>query len=357
MAKHFGCVRYIYNHFLVARNEYYKQHGKGSNYTLDCRELTKMKKREEVKWLNEVNAQSLQFALKSLDSAFNLFFRKINHFPSFKNRHDKQSFRIPQGLKFLNNGKLSIPKFREGIKIKLHRPVRGRIINASIVRNNSGQFFIFIVTDREVSKYKERAESVGIDLGIKNFCVLSTGEKIAPPKAFYKYKKELIKQQKKFDKSTTEKEKLKYLNRIRKIYRKATNIRQDFLHKLANKLVSENQTILVEDLNVPEIQKNKIVARNMQDCSWGTFLMYLEYKCGWRGRNFVKINKWYPSSKTCHKCGFIKSDLTLDDREWDCILCGSHHDRDINAALNIQAVGLHSMQKSLVDLSKKPTAL
>lgn len=341
LSKHFGCSRFVYNYFLNRRNEIYQQTKKGSTYVKDCLELTKVKK--EFEWLSEVNSQSLQAGLKNLDSAYKHFFAKRHNFPKFKSRKSKQSYKIPQSIK-IDNDKTYLPKFREGIKTIFHREVQGRIISGHVTRNKSGQYFISLLTDYNKPKPKGRKSKskIGIDLGIKTFVTTSSGIKFEMPKVYRKFKNQIAKYQRRLSNSHNKRDQ----KVLCLLYRKCSNIREDFLHKLTLQLVRENQTIIVEDLSVKEILSNKFIADDMQDCPFGQFITILQYKCDLYNRQFIKINKWYPSSKTCNHCGNINTELQLSQREWQCPSCKKILDRDLNAAKNILTVGLHGLTKA-----------
>ena len=339
LAKHFGCNRYVYNHFLNERKEQYQADKKSDNYYKQAVSLTKLKKEEGTEWLKEVNSQSLQFALKSLDTAFTNFFRGNAKFPRFKSRRHKNSFTIPQFGR-IDDGKLNIPKFKDGIKIKMHRELKGKIGKMSITLTPSGKYFVSIFTEQEVEQFQKTDKVVGIDLGIKDFVITSDNKKFKNNRYTKQYSRKLKKAQQHLSRKQKgsngfEKQKLK----VAKIHERIANSRLDTLHKVSCELVKNNGLIAIEDLNVKGMIKNRKLSKHIADASWGNFVNLLQYKCDWYGRELVKINRFYPSSKTCNECGWINQDLNLSIREWTC-KNGHKLDRDHNASLNILKEGL-----------------
>jgi putative transposase len=344
--KHFGCVRYVYNHFLNERKEQYQENNKSDNYYKQAATLTELKKKEETVWLKEVNSQSLQFALRCLDTAYLNFFRGKAMFPRFKSKKNKNTFTVPQ-FTALEENKLYVPKFKEGIKINIHREVKGEIGKCTFSKTPTGKYFVSILSEEQYQPKEKTGAVCGIDLGLKDFAITSDGIKFKNNKHTKQYEKKLAKAQKHLSRKT--KGSASFEKQRRKtalIHEKITNSRMDNLHKISHKLVSDYDIIALEDLNVKGMVKNHKLAKHISDASWGTFVRLLEYKADWNDKQIVKINRWYPSSKTCHKCGWIKQDLTLSIREWICPSCGTHHDRDINAAKNILKEGLKIITSS-----------
>jgi putative transposase len=339
LARHFGHSRFVYNYFLNQRKEQYQSDKKSDNYYKQAANLTKLKKEEGTEWLKEVNSQTLQFALKSLDSAYTNFFRGNAMFPRFKSRRNKNSFTVPQFGR-IDDGKLNIPKFKEGIKIKMHRELKGKIGKMSITRTPTGKYFVSIFTEQEIKQLPKTDKALGIDLGLKDFVITSDNKKFKNNRYTKQYARELKKAQQHLSRKQKgsngfEKQKLK----VAKIHEKIANSRLDTLHKVSYKLVRDNQLIAIEDLNVKGMIKNRKLSKHIADASWGNFVNLLQYKADWYGREVVKINRWYPSSKTCNECGWIYQDLNLSDREWTC-KNGHVLDRDENAAKNILKEGL-----------------
>lgn len=339
LARHFGHSRFVYNYFLNQRKEQYLECKKSDNYYVQAASLTKLKKQEGTKWLKEVNSQTLQFALKSLDSAYTNFFRGNAKFPRFKSRKSKNSFTVPQSGKIVD-GKLNIPKFKDGIKIKLHREVLGAIGKMSITRTSSGKYFVSIFTEQKVEQMPSNTKAIGCDLGIKDFVITSDNKKFKNNRYTKKYAKKLKKAQQHLSRKQKgsngfEKQRLK----VAKIHEKIASCRLDTLHKVSYELVRDNGLIVIEDLNVKGMIKNRKLSKHIADASWGNFVNLLQYKCDWYGRELVKVNRFFPSSKTCNVCGWINQDLKLSDREWTC-KNGHKLDRDLNASQNILKEGL-----------------
>ena len=340
LVQDFGCQRFIYNYFLNKRNERYKNN-EFSNYNKDCIALTYLKC--EYEWLKKSNSQSLQRTLKNLDTAFTRFFNKKARFPKFKSRKSKQSICIPQKTKIINK-KLYIPKFKEGIKIKQHRPIEGTIVNSTISKKPCDHYYVCITVEREIKKYKPNKIAVGIDLGIKDLATLSNGTRyknIKPYRSLENRLSRLQRQHSKKIKGSNNRDKARI--KLARLHERISNIRNNHLHQITHKIVSENQTIVLEDLNVRGMIKNKKLAKSIADVSFCEFARQIHYKSEWYGRTVVFVDRWYPSSKACNKCNFINQNLSLNDREWDCPRCNSHLDRDFNAALNIKQEGLKTV--------------
>ena len=340
--KHIGASRFLYNLALETKQMAYV----GNKHNISCFELhsqlTDLK--EELPWLKELNSQSLQQAITNLDKAYTAFFKGQNSFPKFKKKTNGGSFNIPQRV-MVENGKLIIPKFtkKNGIDIVLHRPLKGEIRQATISKTPTGKYFVSILCEtggqnKPKNKVKEET-TIGIDLGIKDFAITSNGEVFENPKHLRKAQDKLKYVQSKYSKNKGKKTKQK----LAKLHEKISNKRKDFLHKVSTKLIRENQTICLENLNVSGMIKNHNLAQAINDVSWSTFVTMLEYKAEWYGTNILKIGRFEPSSKTCSNCGYINKELTLKDRTWTCVKCNTTHDRDINAAINIKNFSLRNI--------------
>ena len=335
----FGCSRFVWNYFLDLNNKIYLEakekdlKKKHLNYYDCANQLTDLKKKNE--WLKEANSQSLQQTLKDLDTSYNRFFKKQSGFPNFKSKKNRQSFRIPQFFE-LNENQISFPKFKEGIKTIVHREIKGNIKYAIISKTKTEKYFVSITTDYEVKKKRTSNNSIGIDLGIKDFAVSSDGKK---------YNLELKRNDSKIKflhrklskKKNGSNNKKKARLQLALQYEKAENRKQDFQHKLSDKLCKENKLIAIEDLNIKGMVKNHCLAKSISNQSWYSFITKLEYKSERYSGKIEKTNRFYPSSKTCSNCGYINQDLTLKNREWTCKECGVKHDRDILASQNILA--------------------
>lgn len=360
LSKHFGCIRFVYNLFLDRRTKFYleakeKQLAKKTLTYVDmAKELTQIKSKEETEWLNECNAQSLQHALKHLDGAYNRFFKKLAKFPRFKSKKNKQSFRVPQFVS-IENGRIYFPKFKEGIKIDQHREIEGTIENATITRNVAGQYYACIGTTRNIEKKPKTDKTIGIDLGIKSLVVCSDGQRFENIKPIKQLEKLVRIRQKAVSRTKKNSNgRMKARLKLGKLQVKVANIRNDHLHKISHKLVSENQTLVIEDLSVKNMMGNHRLAKSIGDCSWSELVRQITYKAGWYGRKVIKIDRYFPSSKTCSKCGYINDGLTLDQREWECPRCSSLLDRDFNASQNILRQGLNSLMVGTTKLVACP---
>lgn len=341
LAKHFGCARFVFNRFLKERQEEYLNNGNSLNYYDNAKSLTELK--NELIWLKEVNSQSMQAALRNLDIAYNRFFKKIAKFPRFKKKFDKQSFHIPQFLT-IENGKLSIPKFKKGIKIVIHRKMEGKILNGTITRSSAGKYHISITCEVEHQGLEKTNSSVGIDTGIKDLAILSDGKKYENIKCLKTSLRKLKYEQRQLSKKAKgsgqrNKQKIK----LALIHEKVANQRKDHLHKVSTDIIKNHDVICVEDLNVKGMIKNRKLSQALSDVSLGMFYDMLLYKASWNDKTIIKIDRFFPSSKMCSNCNWIKEDLTLKDRKWTCVCCGIIHDRDINASKNILLQGLNEL--------------
>lgn len=347
LQRFFGCCRYIYNWGLNKRTSAYKENGTKVSYAELARELTTLKKTEECIWLNEAPNESLQQSLRCLDNAFTNFFRKNGKYPRFKSKkHTKDSVKFIQSVHFdFENWKVKLPKLG-WIKLCKNKTFEQNTCKqgtCTVSRDHCGTYWCVITVDdlqpkpTKVKLVKENA--VGIDLGIKDYAILSDGTKFTNPKHLEKAQRKLAWLQRDFartkkDSKNHEKMRIK----VAKCYRSITNQRNDFLHKLSAHLVKNYDVICLEDLNVKGMEQNHHLARAIQGAAWSEFVRQLEYKSEWNGKNVLFIGRFEPSSKLCHKCGYINKGLTLNDREWICPQCGEHLDRDINAAINIREI-------------------
>ena len=346
--KYFGCVRFVYNRFLFKRKKQYQETGKSDSYYVQAKALTLLKKDEDYSWLKEVNSQVLQCSLRHLESAYTNFFQGRANFPVFKKKKSKNSFTVPQNVNF-ENGKLYIPKFKNGIKVVEHRPLQGKILFATISKTPTNKYFVSITVKQDYNSKNPTNQEVGIDLGIKDLVITSNGDKYKNYKFTQKYAKKLKQAQQHLSR------KIKGSNRFEKqrlkvalIHEKIANCRSDVLHKISHKLVMQNDIVYLENLNIKGLSRSNL-AKNINDCSWGELTRQLHYKGDWDDTHIHEINRFYPSSKTCHSCGHIMDKMPLDIRKWICPNCKIEHDRDVNAAINILLEGKREISVGTTD--------
>lgn len=364
MHKHMGAARWLYNWGLSRKIETWKAEQKTLNrYDLQ-KELPGMKASDSpTNWLKEVNSQSLQSSLIHLDEAYSKFFKKTAGFPAFKSkRKSKQSFEVPQNLIVdFDHGRIEIPKFKYPIKARFHRKFVGQIRTCTIKRTPTNKYFVSILVEDGVAipikQEPNFKESIGIDVGIKSFAVTSEGEEFENPRHFVKSQEKLARLQRSFSRKLKisghkkgqpiGKNAEKVKQEIALLHEKIANQRKDFLHKLSTRLIRENQSVCVEDLNVKGMMANRKLAKHVGDLGLGMFYSFLRYKAEWAGKHVMECGRWDASSKTCSKCGWHYKDLTLGERTWTCGACGTAHDRDVNAALNIKDMAFQRYTSSL----------
>ena len=340
LSKHFGCSRFIYNYFLGLRNNNYLKDKKSTNFYECCNILTGLKKDINYVWLKDVNSQSLQYALRNLDTAYNSFFQKKSKFPKFKKKSSRQSFCVPQAFKIKDN-KLFIPKFKQGIAIKIHQKVLGEIKHVTVSMTPTGKYFASFTCEQEYVQYEPTGSSVGVDVGIKDLAILSNGKKYKNVRSLKQRLKKLKFKQRQVSKKIKGSNcRKKAIKQLALVHEKIANVRKDHLHKVTTDIIKNHDVICVETLAVINMMKNHKLAQALSDVAIGEFFSMLEYKAEWNDKTIIKIDRWYPSSKMCSKCTWINQNLTLKDRTWTCRECGTIHDRDINAACNILTQGM-----------------
>lgn len=343
--KSFGCVRFVYNWALNQRIEAYQKDGTRISWVDSCKRLTKLKKQEETKWLCEVANQSLQSSIRNMDSAFTRFFREKKGFPKFKSKkHCKKSFQFVDQVRIdFETHRVKLPKIGK-VKFGKNRTFDGKIGTCTVSKTPTGKYYISILVDDGIPMLEKAPitteTAVGIDVGIKDFAVLSNGQVFANPKFYEKDEKRLKVLQRRLSrkqKGSNRRERVRLA--VAKQHEKIRSHRENFIHQVTSRIVRENQTVIIEDLNVEGLLKNHNLAKHIASASWSEFFRQLQYKCDWYGKNLIRIGRFEPSSKMC-LCGYINKDLTLKDREWDCPQCGRHNDRDLLAAMNIKRFGL-----------------
>ncbi|MTJ08528.1 RNA-guided endonuclease TnpB family protein [Anabaena sp. UHCC 0253] len=356
LAQTFGCARWWWNYALNKSIETYKETGKGLSRAALNAFLPTLKKSEDTIWLADCYSQILQATTLNLTTAYKNFFDKRAGFPKFKSKHGKQSIQYPQNVKVVD-GNIKLPGNIGIVKAKIHRPVEGKIKTVTISKTPSGKYLASILTEVDgVSTPLNTSENpnisegkiYGIDLGLKHFSVVTDGEKVSfydHPKHLAKHEKNLKRKQKKLArKQKGSKSRNRYRKVVAKVYERVSNSRQDFLHKLSYKLVSDSQAVIVENLHVKGMVRNHNLAKSISDAGWGTFTNFLAYKLERKGGKLIEIDRWFPSSKLCSNCFYQIGDMPLDVREWTCPHCGTHHNRDGNAAINIRAEGIRMLK-------------
>lgn len=345
LRKTMGCSRFVYNHFLALKINEWSENKKSISYNETSGILTILKKEENTSWLAEVPSVTLQQSLQNLNDAYNKFFIGLKNnkkvgFPRFKKRNNGNSIRFTKGTIKYKDNKIFIPKMKTHLRIRWDRQLPTNEINSiTISLTRSGKWYVSILVDDPNDYTLPLCNKVlGIDLGIETFATLSTGEKVKMPDLKPHYTK-LKKLQKKHSRKKGTQNKNKARIKVARQCEKIANIRENFHHKLSTQLIHENQVVVMEDLNVSGMIKNRKLARAISQQGWSKFIVIIKYKATLYGRHFIQADRFYPSSKTCSSCGTIQSSLPLNIREWTCDICGSHHDRDINAAKNLMALG------------------
>lgn len=338
IAKTFGCCRFVYNYFLAERIKLYKEEGKTLSAFDTIKLLTPLK--QELEWLKEPDKCSLQNVLKNLDSAYKLFF-KGRGYPRFKTKRDNHnSYTTNQNIKIFDKH-IQLPKLGK-VKVRGKYDIQGRIVSATVSQEPSGKYYVSLCCEVEIEQSPKTNQSIGLDLGLKDFAILSNGVKIPNLKYLAKSEKRLAKLQRELSrkpKGSSNRNKARI--KVARCYEKITNQRKDFLHKLSTQLVRDYDNICIEDLNVAGMVKNHNLARSISDASWSEFVRQLTYKCEWYGKQLIKVDRFYPSSQLCNNCGYKnKAVKDLKIRYWTCPECGNEVDRDINASKNILIEGL-----------------
>lgn len=344
LSRTFGCVRKVYNLALAARTKAWTRQQR-VNYHQTSAMLTAWKKTEELAYLNEVSSVPLQQALRHLQTAFTNFFGKRAKYPRFKSRKkSRKSAEYTTSAFRFKGGRLTLAKMAEPLKIVWSRPLPEGASPSTVTvsKDAAGRWYVSLLCeDPSVHPLPPTHAAVGVDVGLDRLLTLSTGEKISNPRHERRDRARLATAQQQLARKAKGEgaNRAKARRKVAKVYARITDRRRDHLHKLTTRLVRENQTIVIEDLAVRNMVKNGSLARAISDAAWSEFRSMLEYKAQWYGRAVIAIDRWFPSSKRCSACGRLRDTMPLNVRAWTCD-CGTTHDRDVNAAKNLLAVGL-----------------
>jgi putative transposase len=353
----FGAVRFVYNKSLWIIKHQYKNNGKRLYAKKDIKPLlSKAKKSRKYNWIKEYDSIALQQSCINLNKAFSSFFKKQSGYPNFKKKHSKQSSYHCTSIKYGDNW-IKIPKLNSTIKAKIHRPLTGQLKSITLSKTNTNKYYASILIDTpDICKAPSASinanKVIGVDVGIKSLLNYSTGDKLDNPKYLLQAEQNLRRKQKSLSrkvKGSNSRAKARLL--LAKCHERVAFCRHDFQHKLTKTLVDKNQAIIVETLKVKNMMKNHKLAKHIADASWHKLTEKLEYKAKQSGKRLVKIDQWFASSKTCSCCSFKKDKLSLSVRSWDCPECNTHHDRDINAAINIKKQGILKLKAEGLSVS------
>jgi putative transposase len=355
LARTFGCARYVWNWGLETRTTTWQQDKKPLNYHTTARLLTDLKTQRGLSFLGEVSSVVLQQTLRNLDVAFTNFFEKRAGYPSFKSRKSRQSVRYATNAFTRKEDQITLAKQDEPLNISWSRPLPqdAKLLSVTISRDSAARYFISILVETEIKPLKKVKAEVGIDVGIKTLATTSEGEKLENPQPLVCREKRLKKLQRCLSrkvKGSNNRSKAKL--KLAKLHATVRDTRRDAIQKFTTKIIRENQAIFVEGLNVAAMMQNHCLAKHIGDAAFAEIFRELEYKAGWYGRTYLAIDRFFPSSKLCSNCGHLLTALSLSVREWDCLKCQAHHDRDANAAKNIKAAGLYLLKTMGSDAPK-----
>lgn len=344
LAQTFGCARFVYNSILRWRTDAYYERQEKIGYLQANARLTALKKEPQFAWLNDVSSVPLQQALRHQQAAFANFFAGRAKYPTFKSKRHKQAATLTDAAFKYRDGKLYMAKSRLPLDVRWSRPLPSAPSTVTLSRDAAGRYFVSCLCESEPVSLPITAKTVGIDVGLTDLFVTDTGFRAGNPRHTAKYAKRLALLQRRLSrKQKGSKNRAKARLKVARLHAKIADCRMDNLHKLSRRLINENQVVCAESLNVKNMIRNPKLAKAIADAGWGEFVRQLEYKGEWAGRSVVAIDQFFPSSKRCSGCGYILPRLALNVRSWVCPECGADHDRDVNAAKNIKAVGLTAL--------------
>jgi len=342
LARTFGAARFVYNWALSMRTDAFYERGERISYVRMSAALTALKQSEGYEWMNEISSVPMQQALRHLDTAYKNFFAGRAKYPTFHKKHGTQAAEYTTSAFRFRDGSLTLAKMDAPLKIRWSRPLPPdvKVTTVTVSMDSAGRYFVSLRFTHDIPPMRAASGAVGIDAGITSLVTLSTGEKVHNPRHTARDARKLARAQKKLSRCQRgSKRREKQRKCVARIHTRVADRRRDHLHKLTTRLIRENQTIVVESLAVKNMVRNHSLARHISDAAWGELVRQLRYKAEWYGRNLVEIDRWYPSSKRCSDCGHVVASLPLDVRSWACPECGVVHDRDVNAAINLLAVG------------------
>ena len=339
LARSFGCARFVYNNTLKFRTDAYYNDGKSVSHSMAEKRLVSLK--AEFPFLSNISSVTLQQILRDQHAAFKNFWEGRAKYPKFKKKHARRSIRLTKSAFSMKNAQLYIAKSKTPLNIRWSRPLSSEPSSITISKDRAERYFVSMLCEFEAKPMPISKKTVGIDLGLTDLFITSDGKKSNNSRHTKRYEPKLAylqQQLAKKKKGSKNRDKLRL--KIARLHAKMADCRMDTTHKVSRTLINENQVVCVESLNVKGMVKNPKLAKHIADANWGEFARQRKYKSEWADRTVVEIDRFFPSSKRCHSCGFVNESLPLSIREWDCPECKAHHDRDINAAKNIKTAGL-----------------
>ncbi len=339
LARSFGCARFVWNDALRLRTDAYYQRGESLSHSRLEKRLVTLK--AEYPWLVEVSSVILQQALRDQQQAFKHFWDRRAGYPRFKSKHRRQSIRLTRAAFRYRDGQLFIAKSNVALPVRWSRPLPSAPSSLTISLDRAGRYFVSCLCEFDAKALPVTPKMVGIDVGLTSLLVTSDGARVGNPHHLKRYGRVLAHRQRQLAKKQKgSANRAKARRKVARLHAKIADCRQNHLHQLTRRLINENQVLAVESLSIKGMVKHPRLAKHISDAGWGEFVRQLEYKGKWAGRQVVKIDRWFPSSKRCHSCGHVIEAMPLSVRRWDCPACGAEHDRDINAAKNILTAGL-----------------